>query len=80
MTMRKTNYAQDIAILKNQVATIKVFVDSAVKEAEALGQKKKLSKKEEARVAELTEYIRDKNAFLLKATETIKAFYAPVSA
>ena len=83
MTMRRPNYAQQIAELKNEIDTIEKFMVSAVREAEQLDEtakKRILSKDERKRVLELIEYIHEKNVFLVKARETVKAFYMPVSA
>ena len=83
MTTRKLNHAQKIELLKNEIATIEAFTASAVREAEKLddiSKKRILSKAERKRVNELIDYIHEKNVFLVKARETVKAFYMPVSA
>lgn len=80
MTVRKTSYAEEIGLLKNEIATTEVFMASAVREAEALDATAKtrtLTKSERARVNELIEYIHNKNVFLVNAKKTVTQFYAP---
>lgn len=83
MTIRKPNYAQAIAELKNEIDTIEKFMVSAVKEAEALdttAKERLLTKEERKRVQELIDYIHEKNVFLVKAKKKVKAFYMPMPA
>jgi len=83
MTMRKPNYAQQMAELRNEIETTEVFMKSAVKEAEHLDKvsvQRVLTAPEYNRLQELIDYIHEKNVFLVKAKETLRGFYAPVSA
>lgn len=83
MTTRKLNHAEEIQLLKNEIATVETFMVSAVREAEALDAIAKtriLTKSERARITELIEYIHEKNVFLVNAKKTVTAFYRPVSA
>ena len=83
MTTRKLNHAEEIALLKNEIATIELFMLSAVRETEkldAISKTRPLTKAERIRVDDLIEYIHDKNVFLVKARKTVSEFYTPVSA
>lgn len=83
MTMRKPNYAQQMAELRNEIETTEVFMKSAVKEAEYLDKlsaQRVLTVPEYNRLQELIDYVHEKNVFLAKAKETLRSFYAPVSA
>lgn len=83
MTIRKPNYAEQIAELKNEIDTVEKFMAPAVREAielDEISKERKLTVKEYRRVQELIDYIHEKNIFLVKAKETVKAFYTPVSA
>lgn len=83
MTMRKPNYAERIALLKNAIETTEVFMASAVREAEKLdatAKERTLTKSERDRVQELIDYIHEKNVFLVKAKKTLSEFYTPVLA
>ena len=83
MTTRKLNHAQEIALLKNEIETVEHFMKSAVKEAEELDKtaaQRLLTLPERNRINELIDYIHEKNVFLVKAKETVNAFYRPVSA
>ena len=83
MTMRKPTYAQQIAQLRNEIDTVEKFLDPAVKELEtldAVARTRLLNPTERKRVDEIADYIHEKNTWLVKAKEQIKAFYMPVSA
>ena len=83
MTMRKPNYAEQIAELKNEIDTVEKFMAPIVREAMKLDETSKernLTVTEYRRIQELIDIIHEKNVFLVKARETVKAFYAPVSA
>lgn len=79
MTMRKLTPAGEIQLLKNECATVEAFMASALREAGKLtetAKTRKLTKRETRRVSELVDYIREKNAFLAKAKEIARKFYA----
>ena len=83
MCERRPNYAQQIAELKSEIETVEKFMDPVVREAEtldAVAKTRLLNPTERKRVAELTEYIHEKNCWLVKAKEQIKAYYTPAVA
>ena len=83
MTMRKPNYAQRMADLRNEIDTVEKFLDPVVKELEtldAVARTRRLNPTERKRVNEIADYIHEKNCWLVKAKEQVKAFYMPVSA
>lgn len=83
MTMRKPNYAQQIEELKAEIDTVEKFMAPVVRESMMLDEVAKmrpLTKDEYQRAQTLIDYIHEKNVWLAKAKETIKAFYGFVAA
>jgi hypothetical protein len=81
--MRKPNYAEQIRILKNEIDTVEKFMAPKlrqVEELDAINKQRPLTKSEHKQVAELISYIHEKNVWLAKAKNQLKAYYMPVSA
>ena len=83
MITRKPNIAQQMNDLRNEIANIQQFVESASNEVAALDEVAKtrlLTKQERKHLQNLIDYVHERTCWLIKARRTLQAFYAPASA
>ena len=77
MTTRKMTQAEEMELVKNNLNLNYFFLDKIQKEAHELQTKGKLTRKEEKRVDELLEQMKDIGKAVRRDLADLKAFYRP---